>query len=74
MKLREMLKRKRECNESFEKEGEGKDCKKCRLCDVVTLDMSVAESSGGPLEGAEIKLVVNPCLLLDELASKIRAK
>lgn len=74
MKVQEMLKRKMKCTDKMDKVGEGEDCNKCGLCDVVKLISIVAESQGSFLEGAEVSLIVNPCLLLDELASKIKHK
>ncbi len=73
MKIQEMLRRKMECADSFDKTGEGADCQKCKLCDVAKLKSKVEEPQGFFLEGAEINLIVNPCLLLDELAAKIKA-
>lgn len=73
MKVQEMLKRKMECADSFDKTGEGADCHKCRLCDPAKLKSKIEEPQGLFLEGAEVSLIINPCLLLDELASKIKA-
>lgn len=72
MKVQEMLKRKKECADSFDEKGEGADCRKCKLCDPVKLKSKVEEPGGLFLEGAEVSLIVNPCLLLDELAGKIK--
>ena len=75
MRVQEMLRRKAACSDNMDKNGEGLDCHKCRLCDQVKFGtQGLDDAHGEGIEGAEIKLLVNPCLLLDELAAKIKAK
>jgi len=74
MKVQEMLRRKKECADSFAEKGEGADCNTCNLCDTAKLKAQVEEPQGFFLEGCEVNFIVNPCLLLDQLAEAIKAK
>ena len=71
MNITKILEIKREC-QKLQKGMEGPDCDKCPLTGMVTLKLAV--HSYGALEDGDIKIPVNPCLLLDELSNLIKAR
>lgn len=68
MNVIKMLEIKREC-QKLQRE-ERLDCSKCPLAVVVTLKLAV--QSFGVLEDGDIKIPVNPCLLLSELSNLVK--
>ena len=71
MNIIKILEIKRECKK-LQQGSEGPDCNKCPLTGKVILKLAV--ESYGALEEGDIKVPVNPCLLLEELSNVIKKR
>lgn len=73
-KLVRMLEDYRVCFESYKSKGEGADCNKCCLGNEVSLKIQMtgeADTTGAFIFDS-IRVDVSPCLLLPEIAARIK--